>query len=758
MTKRITTLILILTMLMGIFAMQITVYADTTPNLDLSELSETNVSTSKTEETYSYTWTVEEINGGTVRTLEITLDGADIHTLTLPCLSYGKIHVVINTKGDSNIVQIQESHVFNYSQQWNTITFEGEGNLEIGSLNIQGGGNDHMITVSRDASVSVTGVDASLSFGSSGSNSSTLNVYGKLSVNGSVNCGNVKIGEEGYLYCKRVKVSGYGASDTNEYADAFVMEDGGRLEAIGDTDWSDNETGETYGAVVVSAQVESTDADTVIVLPQGYLPEGYSIKKTGNYITVDNADGNEPKGTSMEFGVIYAATSLKLGFEPEKYIIKFVNEDGTELQSEEIEYGLIPVYKGETPEKQASAEFTYTFAGWTPDVEKVTGEATYTASYTQTPVPVTQHTVTFNSNGGSDVSVLSAGDGEKLIKPTNPTRSDYTFIGWYKDELLTEEYDFESEVTSSFTLYAKWQKKQRSGGGGGVTRYTVKFETNGGTKIKDARVIRNSKLTKPADPQKDEYIFDGWYTEEAFETLYDFDVKVTKSFTIYAKWRKSNVSDILNTEEHFAYVKGYDDNTVRPKNNITRAETTEIFFRLLNEETKNGSLAHENDFDDTDKSAWYNTSVSTMAKLGIIMGKTEAVFDPHAFITRAEFAAVCARFDQNDFEIIDTFSDINGHWAEDEIYEAAARGWIKGYEDGTFRPNEFITRAEVITMINRMTGRTPESADDLHENMKRWADNSDEKAWYYIAIQEATNDHGYTLTDDGSEKWQSVSK
>jgi len=342
MTKRITALILILTMLMGIFAMQITVYADTTPSLDLSELSETNVSTSKTEETYSYTWTVEEINGGTVRTLEITFDGADIHTLTLPCLSYGKIHVVINTKGDSNIVQIQESHVFNYSQQWNTITFEGEGNLEIGSLNIQGGGNDHMITVSRDASVSVTGVDASLSFGASGSNSSTLNVYGKLSVNGSVNCGNVKIGEEGYLYCKRVKVSGYGASDTNEYADAFVMEDGGRLEAIGDTDWSDNETGETYGAVVVSAQVESTDADTVIVLPQGYLPEGYSIKKAGNYITVDNADGNEPKGTSMEFGVIYAATSLKLGFEPEKYIIKFVNEDGTERQSEEIDYGLIP--------------------------------------------------------------------------------------------------------------------------------------------------------------------------------------------------------------------------------------------------------------------------------------------------------------------------------------------------------------------------------------------------------------------------------
>ena len=149
--------------------------------------------------------------------------------------------------------------------------------------------------------------------------------------------------------------------------------------------------------------------------------------------------------------------------------------------------------------------------------------------------------------------------------------------------------------------FAKWQKKSSSGGS--VTRYTVKFETDGGTKISDSRVTRNAKLVKPEDPVKDDYIFDGWYTEKNFENLYNFESKVTKNFTLYAKWRKTNVADILNTSEHFAYVKGYSDNTVRPENNITRAETTEIFFRLLNEEARNANFVYTNNFADTNDDA-----------------------------------------------------------------------------------------------------------------------------------------------------------
>lgn len=735
-------------MLISIMTMQITAFAEDNLNLDLSVLSEVTENTSESHETYSYEWTVEEVDGETVRRLELTLDGADIETLTLPCKTDGIINVAINTESDSRITEISESHVFSYSYQWDTITFDGGGKLEVEYMNTQGAGNDHIITVSEGANLYITGDSLyALSFGASGSNGSTLNVEGFLSANGNILCGQAIIGAEGHLICKRAELAGQGAFD-GDVIDAFVLEDGGKFEALGDTDWIDDESGEQYAALsVVVPYDDATPVEEIINLPENTLPDGYSLYKADNYFaTID--DGDEEPQT----GVIYAATSLKLGFPAETFTVKFVNEDGTELQSEELEYGETPEYKRETPEKEADAEFTYTFAGWTPDIEAVTTDATYTASYMQTPIEPTVHTVTFNSNGGSDVADTSVNDGEKLTKPANPTRRGYSFKGWYEDEALTSEYDFESEVGTSFTLYAKWKKKS-TGSGNVTTRYTVKFDTDGGSELSKATVTRDARLTEPEEPTKDGHTFDGWYTDKEFAVSYDFDSPVTKDFTLYAKWTKPNVSGMLNTEEHFAYIKGYHDNTVRPENHITRAETTEIFYRLLNEETRNKNLSREHDFEDADAAAWYNTAVSTMAKLGIIKGKTSVSFAPEHFITRAEFAAICARFDRNDFEITDEFSDISGHWAEKEIYEAAAHGWIKGYEDGKFRPDEYITRAEAISMINRMLNRTPKTVEDLHDNMIKWLDNSDESAWYYIAIQEATNDHSYTKTTDGNEKW-----
>jgi len=824
MTKKLTAWTLILTLIMSILALQITTFADSSADLDLSVLSEMDENTSQTQENYSYTWKVEEVDGDTVRTLELTLNGANIKTLTLPCKSYGKINVIINTASDSVIEEIGESYVFSYSYQWNSIIFGGAGALEIGSVNLQGGGNDHVITVSKGASVSITGDYSDLSFGASGSSNSSLFVDGTLSVNGNVYCGNVKIGEEGYLICKRVKVSGHGAADTNDYADAFVLEDGGKLEAIGDTAWCDDATGEYYAALVVSAQVESEDADTVIVLPDGYLPSGFSIAGSEYYVTIDNSDENPPKETSMEYGIIYGANIVKLGFTAEKYTIIFEDEDGTELQSEELEYGDTPVYKGTTPQKAADAEYTYTFDGWTPDIEEVTGEATYTATYTKTlnkytiifededgtelqseeleygetpvykgttpqkaadaeytytfdgwtpdieevtsaqtytavfkavPVSTSVHIVEFDTSGADDIADVSVTDAEKLTKPQDPVRNGYIFKGWFTNKELTDEYDFENAVVSSFTLYAKWEKKQSSGsgGGGGGTSYcTIEFETDDGSGTEKKRIAYNSKLKKPEDPTKDGYTFEGWYIDEKLETPYDFDTRVKKGFTLYAKWRQTNTSGALNTKEHFAYIKGYGDNTVRPDNYITRAETAEVFFRLLEDSIRDKNLSNENSFTDTDRNAWYNTSVSTLKKLEIVKGITSDLFRPDAYITRGEFAAICARFDNSDFEVTTQFSDVAGHWAEAEIAEAAAHGWIKGYEDGSFRPDEFITRAEAITLINRMTGRTPQKKEDLHKDMIKWIDNGDENAWYYIAVQEATNGHDYIRTA-GGERW-----
>lgn len=302
------------------------------------------------------------------------------------------------------------------------------------------------------------------------------------------------------------------------------------------------------------------------------------------------------------------------------------------------------------------------------------------------------------------------------------------------------------------------EKSSGGGSGGSITYYTVKFEENGGTDTSDVKVARNTKLAKPADPTKDGYIFEGWYTDEATETPYNFERIVTQGLTLHAKWRKANVSDVLNTADHFAYIKGYQDNTVRPEDNITRAETTEIFYRLLDDEIRNKNIADENSFKDTDLNAWYNTSVSTMTAIGTVVGRTKDTFAPDEFITRAEFAVICARFDNSEYEVAHTFADVENHWAENEIYEAAAHGWIEGYDDGTFRPDEFITRAEAITMINRMLDRTPKTAGDLHQDMVKWADNNDENAWYYIAVQEAANNHSYTKDADGIEKWEQINK
>lgn len=757
MTKKLTAWTLILTLIMSILTLQITTFADSSADLDLSALSEMDENTSQTQENYSYTWKVEEVDGDTVRTLELTLNGANIKTLTLPCKSYGKINVIINTASDSVIEEIGESYVFSYSYQWNSITFGGAGALEIGSVNLQGGGNDHVITVSKGASVSITGDYSDLSFGASGNSNSSLFVDGTLSVNGNVSCGNVKIGEEGYLCCKRVKVSGHGAADINAYADAFILEEGGKLEAMGDTDWCDDATGEYYTALVVSASVESEDADTVIVLPDGYLPSGFSITGTEHYVTIDNSDENLPEETSMEYGVIYGANTIKLGFAAEKYTIIFEDEDGTELQSEELESGVTPVYKGTTPQKAADADYTYTFDGWNPDIEEVTGAKTYTAVYKAVPITAPVHTIKFDSNGAGDIADASVTDTEKLAKPETPTRSGYIFKGWFTNVELTDEYDFESAVTTSFTLYAKWEKKQNtgtvSGSGGGTAYCTIEFKTDDESESTKKKVAYNSKLKKPEDPTKDGYIFEGWYIDEELETPYDFSTRIKKGFTLYAKWRQTNTSGALNTKEHFAYIKGYGDNTVRPDNYITRAETAEVFFRLLEDGIRDKNLSHENSFTDTDRNAWYNTSVSTLKKLEIVKGITTDLFRPDAYITRGEFAAICARFDNSDFEVTTQFSDVAGRWAENEIAEAAAHGWIKGYEDGSFRPDEFITRAEAITLINRMTGRTPQKKEDLHKDMIKWIDNSDENAWYYIAIQEATNGHDYIRLADGNEKW-----
>ena len=217
-----------------------------------------------------------------------------------------------------------------------------------------------------------------------------------------------------------------------------------------------------------------------------------------------------------------------------------------------------------------------------------------------------------------------------------------------------------------------------------------------------------------------------------------------------------NVPTGLNGDDHYAYIVGYPDSTVRPQNGITRAEVATIFFRLLTDETRNANSTKSNSYSDIAAGAWYNHAVSTLSAMGIVKGDSHGKFNPNAPITRAEFAAIAARFDDKANTTAVDFSDIASHWAKDEISAAANNGWINGYTDGTFRPNNKITRAEAMTLVNRVLKRLPETAEDLHNDMIKWSDNSDTSAWYYLAVQEATNSHYYDLKENKHEKWSKL--
>ena len=212
----------------------------------------------------------------------------------------------------------------------------------------------------------------------------------------------------------------------------------------------------------------------------------------------------------------------------------------------------------------------------------------------------------------------------------------------------------------------------------------------------------------------------------------------------------------LNGDDHYAYIVGYPDSTVRPQNGITRAEVATIFFRLLTGETRNANSTKSNSYSDVAAGAWYNHAVSTLSAMGIVKGDSHGKFNPNAPITRAEFAAIAARFDDKANTTAVDFSDIASHWAKNEISAAANNGWINGYTDGTFRPNNKITRAEAMTLVNRVLKRLPETAEDLHNDMIKWSDNSDTSAWYYLAVQEATNSHYYDLKENKHEKWSKL--
>ena len=476
-------------------------------------------------------------------------------------------------------------------------------------------------------------------------------------------------------------------------------------------------------------------------------------------------------------GLNFVGTWIRTSAQDEKYPVTYSYVSGVEgVELPEEVKATLPVNKdtytigqqvptAAKPANVTVGDYIWSLKAWklgdneivpNNSVPMVEGGLNFVGIWTREKATVT---VTFDANGGTVAPTSKTiTKGSTLTLPT-PVLSGYSFDGWFTEKTGGTQVNAGATFDKDTTLYAHWTKKSSSGGGGSSSRdydYTLRYVTNGGKSI--ASETKSKRWTKDYEdlpmPTRAGYRFDGWYYDSALKNEVTGDVKVnSRTVTLYAGWIGSSVPDSLNGEDHFAYVQGYADGTVRPNTPVTRAQVATILFRLLDESVRKEYLTENNTFTDVASNYWANTAISTMANMGVFKGRTADRFDPNAPITRGEFAAVCARFDDSKVKTTETYSDIDGYWAANEILRAAALGWVQGYQDGSYRPNNSITRAQVVTMINRVLCRMPEKNADLLKGMSSFTDCAEDD-WCYLAIQEATNSHDYK-TKSGSihEKW-----
>lgn len=393
----------------------------------------------------------------------------------------------------------------------------------------------------------------------------------------------------------------------------------------------------------------------------------------------------------------------------------------------------------------------YTFTGWSPTVPATMppGALTVYAQWRKT----TPDTVVFDPNNingktlaAKSLTVYSGSAPwetfEVVVKePAGTQRSSGTvrLSGGSQSASFTsfDPITFPAAGTYTFTVGEVDRNTRYMSYDRNLYTLTVKVEEKGGMLV----------------------ISDVYYTNAAGRSYRDFPIVFSNtygSYTPYVPVVPPKTPDKLNADDHFAYVIGYPDGGVHPHATITRAETATIFFRLLTEKTRKDNLTKYHSFRDVPQGAWYNAAVATMAKLKIITGYPDGTFQPDAPVTRAEFAAIAARFDEKSARTTASFRDIYGHWAERYISRSAELGWIRGYTDNTFRPDQSITRAEAMALINRVLNRNPESKDDLLRSMNIFNDNLDTAKWYYLDVQEAANSHDFIRKANGYEMWKKL--
>ena len=496
-----------------------------------------------------------------------------------------------------------------------------------------------------------------------------------------------------------------------------------------------------------------------------YLVKGSSVAKEGRYINVispyTGASNAKPIQIHSEDRTV---EDTEIGTQLVRYTTDAGGEvaaakadtDGIFVPSWKVQEGLVigqSKAAGKTdwmtyvPNRHGDLTVTKTVAGNAGDTSKAFN---FTVTLGDTGINGTFGEMTFTDGAAT----FALKHGESKTAKDLPAGITYTVTEAEADQdgYTTTAANASSRIVKDATVTAAFTNTKNSSGGSHSTKkYTLHYESNGGTAYQDERYSSGTKVTLDKTPTRESYTFTGWYADKAL-TQKITSVTMNSDKTVYASWVATGVPDMLNGDDHYAYVIGYPDGNVHPQGNISRAETATIFFRLLKAGTRDGNLTAENVFADVANGKWFNKAVSTMAKLGIVKGRSAETFAPDAPITRAEFAAICARFNTKPTNTSNSFSDISGHWAEAEIERAVAFGWIAGYPDGTFRPDTYITRAEAMTMINRVLCRMPQDEKDLLRTMVVWPDNKPTD-WYYLAVQEATNSHEFERKGAVNETW-----
>lgn len=529
-------------------------------------------------------------------------------------------------------------------------------------------------------------------------------------------------------------------------------------------------------------------------------------------VTIYRGDKIEDGGTIILYAQWEKLPDVTIFYTPEPTSLGTVKLNPTESNELDPQDGMVP--ESLNPETGTARGATAVpgegsvFVGWydAQDTERsnlLTGSTAYTpekdlsgryrdGSYVAL-FRLKQYVLRYDANGGTGTmedQTFPHGQAHPLEKCAF-SREGYSFVGWatekegkvkYEDQKsikLDEEFQNLTNDNEKVYLYAVWQEQ----------RVTLSYEPN------DAELGSVSSASETVDAvtgtakgsiaqPKSGARFDGWYSADG--TLLSTDLKfvptradgaVWQGTTYYAHFSAKRspstpstpakpdetkptlapIPEMLNGEDHYAYLLGYEDGTVRPNGSISRAEVATVLFRLLKDDVRMQNLTKDNAYSDVSDTAWYAAAVSTLSKMGVISGYPDGTFRPNAPITRAEFAAMIARFDETAKSADTPFTDISGHWAENAIGKAYGNGWVEGSSKTVFCPESNLTRAETATLLNRVLHRLPEKESDLLANQIVWPDNP-ETFWGYLAIQEATNSHEYESKADGVHETQTAKR